>query len=249
MSAGSRLVAKKMRYLPATESTNTFLKSEIAKTPLPEGYCVLTDYQTSGRGQFGNSWQSEDGKNLLFSVLFYPHFISASESYRLTMSVCLAFTDLAAHFQLKTSIKWPNDWYWAEKKLAGTLLESSIRANKLEWCIAGVGLNVEQLNFQVPQASSLRLAGVQESREEVFQLLVGFLERRYLELNRGAMAEQHQEFNRHLLGYGEVRTFKAPEETFKARVLGVDVRGYLELEKENGHRVSYGHKEVFYVFD
>jgi len=249
MSAGSRLVAKKMRYLPATESTNTFLKLEIARARLPEGYCVLTDYQTSGRGQFGNTWQSEPSKNLLFSILFYPHFMMPGQSYRLTMSVCLAFMDLSRVYGLDTAIKWPNDWYYRERKIAGTLLESSVKGAKLEWCIAGIGLNVEQTSFDTLQASSLRLAGVQDAREDVFQMLTSFLDRRYLELKGGAYAQQQQEFNQALLGFEQFRWYQSASELFKARALGVTAEGYLMLEKENGHRVNYGHKEVFYIFD
>ena len=113
-------------YIKQTYSTSTLLR-ELYTEELPHLYTIRTDFQTAGRGQAGNSWESEEGKNLLFSALLRYNNIRATEQWRLSMLVAVALWEVLANYlpQEQLSIKWPNDIYFGDKKLVGILIENS----------------------------------------------------------------------------------------------------------------------------
>ena len=130
-------------YIKTTHSTNTLLKELIAKGQEPK--FIYAGYQTAGRGQTGNSWESEEGKNLLCSILLPPdknlHFLNIAVSVAVYRTIReLGIRELA--------IKWPNDIYWQDKKIAGILVENAIIGNEVKYSIAGIGLNINQTEFR-----------------------------------------------------------------------------------------------------
>lgn len=153
-------------YIEQTNSTNTLLKELIAKGewPTDERY-VYTGYQTAGRGQTGNGWESEPGKNLLCSILLppddEPFFLNVAVSVALHRVVAesIWLTTLETNADKPLSIKWPNDLYYGDKKLAGILIESAISGNKMTHAIAGIGLNIHQTAWQsdAPNPTSLKM--------------------------------------------------------------------------------------------
>jgi BirA family biotin operon repressor/biotin-[acetyl-CoA-carboxylase] ligase len=143
-----------------TESTNTLTKELLAKGEWPEGERFLyTGFQTAGRGQAGNGWESEEGKNLLCSVLignrasdidhpFYLNVLVSVAVHRVIQSeLCQAKPVCTLSGEADLTIKWPNDIYWQDKKVAGILIENAIIGNELKYSIAGIGLNVNQTTF------------------------------------------------------------------------------------------------------
>lgn len=132
-------------YIKQTYSTSTLLREQYSDE-LPHLYTIRTDFQTAGRGQAGNSWESEDGQNLLYSTLLrYPHLL-ATEQWRLSMLVAVTWWEVLAKYlpSEQLTIKWPNDIYFGNSKLAGILIENTLMSNHLAYTIAGVGLNVNQ---------------------------------------------------------------------------------------------------------
>ncbi len=132
-------------YIKQTYSTSTLLREQYSDE-LPHLYTIRTDFQTAGRGQAGNSWESEDGQNLLYSTLLrYPHLL-ATEQWRLSMLVAITWWEVLAKYlpSEQLTIKWPNDIYFGNSKLAGILIENTLMSNHLAYTIAGVGLNVNQ---------------------------------------------------------------------------------------------------------
>ncbi|MEL6355806.1 MAG: biotin--[acetyl-CoA-carboxylase] ligase, partial [Bacteroidota bacterium] len=124
-----------------------------SKPPAP-GTLIRADYQTAGRGQAGNYWHSSLGQNLLFSVVLYPKSFSAGELFRLTQVLCLSVAAvLQKHFENQNDlaqtirIKWPNDVYIGERKVAGILVQNSLQGQQVKWSVAGVGLNVNESDF------------------------------------------------------------------------------------------------------
>ncbi|MCB4809653.1 biotin--[acetyl-CoA-carboxylase] ligase [Tamlana sp. 62-3] len=161
--------------LSAIDSTNSFLRDMIANGVVADYTVVATQNQTKGRGQMGTVWNSEEGKNLMFSVfkdlskheVVYPFYIS--------MAVSLAILKSLKGLNVPNlSIKWPNDILSANNKVCGVLIENVIK-NKLESTIIGVGLNVNQTNFKgLPKASSLKkITGVQYNVDEVLHDIIG----------------------------------------------------------------------------
>lgn len=244
----TELVANEYKILPEVGSTNTALKELSAQQNLPEGFCLLTNHQTSGRGQYGKHWDSAPGENLLMSLFLKPNFLSASESYRLTMSVCLALHDLGVELGLITQIKWPNDWFAGPRKLAGVLAESTLKGSRLETCIVGIGLNVNQRKFPHPGASSLSLE-LNQSMEvlSIFELLAQHLDNRYKQLRYGQGARQLQEFNDLLYGKSEFVPVSYNGERLNLRCIEVNDSGALQVLWENGKKSLLKHQEIRFL--
>ena len=135
-------------YIKQTHSTSTLLREQYTDD-LPHLYTIRTDFQTAGRGQAGNSWESEEGKNLLFSSLLRYEGIYAADQWRLSMLVAVACWEVLAKYLPKDwlTIKWPNDIYVDDRKICGILIENSLRDSHISSSIVGIGLNVNQRNF------------------------------------------------------------------------------------------------------
>lgn len=137
-------------HLDEVDSTNTFLKT--LPRDLQQPYvAVMADYQTAGRGQRGNTWQSARGQNLLCSIRHFPTFIRPDEQFVLSQLIALAISDVVAELIPNAAadlrIKWPNDIYWRDRKLCGILIEYELSASSIEQAIIGFGINVHQTDF------------------------------------------------------------------------------------------------------
>jgi len=244
----TELLTKEYQILEEVDSTNTALKNLASQQNLPEGFCLLTEYQRLGRGQYGKQWESHPGQNLLMSVYLQPDFLPASESYRLTMSVCLALKDLGEQLGLSTQVKWPNDWYFAKQKLAGVLAESSLRGSRMETCIVGIGINVKQKDFPYPNAASLNLALKKELEPmEVFERFRPLLFQRYLDLKKGSGNFQLKEFEAGL--YGRDKYVPVLRNGIKGslRCEQVAADGALKVRWESGELETIRHQEVQFL--
>jgi BirA family biotin operon repressor/biotin-[acetyl-CoA-carboxylase] ligase len=127
-------IGRNLITLKEVDSTNTFLKDALSKsTPLLDGSVIMADRQLAGRGQSGNSWISEAGKNLTFSVLLNPVFLAIERQFDLNMAVSLALNDFFNKYKIQAAtIKWPNDSYINNKKVAGILIENILQGNKIK---------------------------------------------------------------------------------------------------------------------
>ncbi len=143
IESDSLFIGQQRLHIDTLHSTNDHLKTIITRGESAEGLTVTTEYQTSGRGQIGNSWESNEGENLLMSVYLTPKFLSAGHYFYLNMSVCLAVVDALNFLLPGFQIKWPNDILFDGTKVAGILIESTISGAVVQSCIIGVGLNVK----------------------------------------------------------------------------------------------------------
>ena len=135
-------------YIKETDSTNNLIRKMMQDENLPEGFLVYTDFQTAGKGQPGNTWESEAGKNLLFSIVLYPHEIPIHEQFVLSEIASLSIKNILAKYTDGISVKWPNDIYWNDRKIAGILIENSLKKNEINYSIIGIGLNINQTIFR-----------------------------------------------------------------------------------------------------
>ena len=134
--------------LDNVDSTNTYLSGIASNSP--HGTCVLADRQSAGRGQRGNTWESEPGKNLTFSVLLRPDGLHASQQFRISQAVSLAITDTLDGFLpegIEAKVKWPNDIYVGNRKICGILIENTLCGAAIQHSIIGIGLNINQRDF------------------------------------------------------------------------------------------------------
>ncbi len=236
--------------LDETDSTNTYAKKLLESEKPMEGTVVITHHQTKGRGQQGNVWHTEKGKNLTCSYIFYPVFLGADKHFYLNMVVSLAVKEVCEVFlEDEVKVKWPNDVYFGKSKIAGILIENSISGSSVITSIAGIGINVNQENFDesLPNPSSLSLlAGREIPVGEVLQQLSTYLEKYYLQLRKGNFHFLQRAYTEALFRYNQTAYFKRGEQTFKGEVAGIARDGKL-LIHSNGKELRFTMQEIQFV--
>lgn len=236
--------------LPETASTNTYLKQLCRDRILPEGYTVYTDRQTAGRGQRGNSWESEPGMNITMTLLLRPVHIPIREQFRISQVVALGVTDILGRETDGFSIKWPNDIYWHDKKIAGILIENTLSGTEYSEAIVGIGLNVNQRQFvsDAPNPVSLRqITGHDYDLGALLRQLVEAIHIRY-EQSKSPAHTLHAEYMERLYRRDGFYRYSTPGgEIFEARVAAIEPDGFLCLEKRTGEMSRFAFKEVSFL--
>lgn len=239
-------------WLEETTSTNLSVYEMLAVNRLPEGSAVLAKYQTKGRGQFGTQWESEHGKNLLVSYVFYPRFLEPKDLFMLNKTIALGVYDYVKKVvKKKVTLKWPNDIYVGNKKIAGILIENSITFSDINYSIAGVGLNVNQTKFSAfaVKATSFKLITKKKMElEKCFYTLSGCLEKRYRLMNEKKYDAISSDYKKAMYRLGKFFLYRRKHEVFRARILDVMDDGKLVLEHENGRLESFGFKEIAFQY-
>lgn len=243
-------LGKIVHFLPQCHSTNQEAQKLLKNNRIIEGEVVITKDQITGKGQRGNTWESETGKNLTCSLILKPSFISVSDQFVLHMITSLAIYDsLFSILGQKMKIKWPNDIYYEDRKLGGILIENSISADSIENAIIGIGLNVNQIDFSVPNATSIAEVCIQEfDLNEILETILLSLEKRYLQAKQGKVNQLSIEYKLRLYKYQSTHSFKGSGGTFIGRIVDVSKSGQLVIEVDDQLR-SYNFKEVEFLRD
>lgn len=236
--------------LSETASTNTYLK-ELTSDHLPAEFTtVITDFQSNGRGQKGNHWEADRGKNLLMSCLVYPRFLAHERQFLLSeitaLSLCETFSTYAEGF----TIKWPNDIYWKDAKIAGTLIENEWVGQELRLTIIGNGINLnqEQFHSDAPNpVSLLQIIGKETSREEFLHQWMERFMNRYEQLKSHQWERIRNAYHQRLYRREGLFGFRDKEGISRASIHSVGDDGRLHLLDEKGQKRSYWFKEVAYV--
>jgi BirA family biotin operon repressor/biotin-[acetyl-CoA-carboxylase] ligase len=230
--------------LQTVDSTNNYVANQLRSADVAEGTVVMAQLQTEGRGQRGTHWQSESGQNLLMSLVLKPENLEASAQFIISQWVCLGLVRyLRTEFQIPAVIKWPNDILVDGQKLAGVLIENSVRGNRIENSIVGVGLNVNQLEFDESlQATSLRkINGNTQDVRQVLDGLLPYLEQEYRTTDYTAIRTRYLKA---LHGYRKLLEYRDDHGTFQAMIADIGPHGELILELPEGQRKKYRFKEV-----
>ena len=252
-------------YIERTNSTNTLLRELIAKGEWQAGEEYLyTGFQTAGRGQSGNGWESEEGKNLLCSILIDSQKVKDKRPFYLNVAVSVAVHRMVnsqfsiLHSQL--AIKWPNDIYWQDKKIAGILVENALIGSEVRYSIAGIGLNVNQTEWlsNAPNPVSMRqISGEEYDIHELMKALLNEIHT-VLAMKREEIWAYYRTHLYRKDGYWpfverEVSiapTMNANKETegiFLAKIENIRADGEIELRDQEGNLRLYHFKEVRYV--
>lgn len=239
--ADTLFIGKRVIYLPECHSTNTSALQLLQQELLPEGAVIITDNQTAGRGQRGNSWEAASGQNLTFSLILRPRFMSVQDQFLLNISISLAIYDFLTDLQLDgVAIKWPNDLYIHSKKISGILIESSLKNAQLEWSVIGIGINVNQIIFSLPTATSLaQRLGRELARQQVLHKLLKALEVRYLQLRKGEGAALRKTYLERLYWLGEWHLFKVDNEQITGKIVGINAYGQLAVLYQRDEQIRY----------
>lgn len=237
-----------------TASTNTYL-SRLAAT-LPSGTVIYTPSQTAGRGQKGNTWESEDGKNLTFSLLLKCPPVKARDQFYLSEAAALAVVEaLAAEAGEGFAVKWPNDVYWQDKKVCGMLLENSLNGSDIAHCIVGIGINVNQEVFvsDAPNPVSLiNITGREHDLDALLRQVCSRIEQLVDSLGDGnARKDLHQRYMAALYrNDGKLHPWEDAEgHHFMASIASIAPDGTLTLLHEDGSRHDYLFKQVHHVIE
>lgn len=236
-------------HLSETTSTNAALSQMLQQQIIPEFTILTADIQTMGRGHGGSLWESEPGKNLIFSTVWYPLFVKPEDQFRISIASSLAVLDLVASYANGTTIKWPNDVYIGAQKVAGILIEHSFSGSELQHSIIGIGINVLQQKFlsDAPNPISLKQATGQNFTPGILiDRMSSFLQNRYEQMKHDPL-KQKQEYISHLYRYDIWARYESKDGIFRARITDILQYGWLELEFEDGKRISFAHKEVRFL--
>ena len=234
-------------HFDITASTNDDARDEKYR----EGDVVWADFQTAGRGQRGHEWHSRKGENLTFSVVLEPSFVPIAEQFSVSEVVALSLVDMLAEYGIEAKIKWTNDIYVGDKKLVGILIEHSLSSASLRRTVVGIGINVNQTEFDasLPNPVSMaQLFGGELDAEGALRCFMIHLQRNYELLRGGAKSVLHNRYNSLLYRKNEYHTYALPSgEKFRAKILGTAPSGALRLESEEGTTKDYLFKEVEFV--
>lgn len=245
--AKTHFIGKNIRFLPECHSTNDILMHQVKLGDAKDGDVLITDFQTKGRGQRGNSWESNPGENLMFSITLRPDFIKAQDQFLLTVIASLALCDTLEFYNIRPAIKWPNDIYVGSKKIAGILIECLLRGTSIENSVVGIGLNVNQDIFSEAHATSMKMEiSRMMGREETLSRILISLEKYYKQLRTEPITRLMELYYSRLLGLSQERKFQVKEEQIAGVIKGVDSVGRLEVLID-GKVQKFGLKEIKFL--
>lgn len=234
-----------------TTSTNTYLRNYLGQHPdAIEGTTVRANFQTAGRGQRGNSWESETGKNLLFSTVLFPDFLEANQQFYLSQIITLAIQESLSRHTDNISIKWPNDLYWNDLKICGMLIENDISDQHIAQCIMGVGININQEHFRSPAPNPVSLKQITGTNESILSILcdtLNHLQHYYTLLQQGAYETIDRNYHAVMYRRTGIHRFRDSNGIFEASITGVSPQGLLTLQKKDGECRQYAFKEVAFI--
>jgi BirA family biotin operon repressor/biotin-[acetyl-CoA-carboxylase] ligase len=240
-------VSPQFIYLNETVSTNSYLREYLKKEPLPEGSVIVAGYQTGGRGQTGNSWESSPGKNLLFSLVLYPECIVAYQQFVISQITSLAVKETLDAYTNHISIKWPNDIYRQNKKICGILIENDLTGTTIHRSIIGIGINLNQVLFEsnAPNPVSLtQITGKVYDKQDVLNRFLRIFYAYYLLVLQEKFTEIKETYMQTLYRKEGYHSFSDTEGSFSARIYDIETTGHLLLQLENGEMRRYAFKEV-----
>jgi BirA family transcriptional regulator, biotin operon repressor / biotin---[acetyl-CoA-carboxylase] ligase len=239
--------------LNSVDSTNKYAHELISKINPIEGTVIRAEEQYAGRGQFGSEWESKPGENITISIILCPKFLLVKHQFYLNAAIALGVYDFVNELcpSAALSIKWPNDMYIGDKKVAGLLIENILRGIYLDKTIVGIGININQSVFDpnLPNPTSLCLET--QKKFEINDLLLqlyAHLERQYFRLQKGSLTEILQDYHKCLFGTNLNRKYKLSDGSIiEAEIVGVEENGRL-LVKHNQTIRSFDLKEISVLF-
>lgn len=239
-------------HLQSVDSTNSYAIELLRQMKPVEGSVIYTFEQQQGRGQRNNLWESEPNKNVALSMILYPLFLGVEKQFLFTKMISLAVADLMAALLSEKhviKIKWPNDVYINGNKIAGILIENSVRENNIQNSVIGVGININQSEFvSTKKATSLKLLTHKEfDLKNCIEKLCGFAEARYLQLKANKVEKINEDYLKYLYQLNEWFDYKTNDQKFRGKIVGVSETGKLKMQVESGQIKEFDLKEIEFL--
>lgn len=239
-----------LQYFDSLPSTNLQAVREIQDRTARDGKVIWTEEQTQGKGNGTNQWESEKGKNLTFSLLVEPNFLKPAEQFILTQLISISLYETLSHILSpeKLFIKWPNDVYYDNKKIAGVLIQNYVKGQQINFAVIGVGLNVNQKIFlsDAPNPASIihfteKEMSIQPLLDEILKTFAKYYETLNDPQNR---IELHEKYLKHLYLRNQWANFTDESGTFSGKITGINDYGQLHIKDSDGNKRTYGFKEI-----
>ena len=244
------LIGNHLIELDTVDSTNNYAAKLLLQTKLVNGTAIMTHFQTDGRGQRGSSWNSDPGKNLLFSLILNGHFINTENYFLLSKVIAIGINEAIEEISGQVGyVKWPNDIYMNEKKIGGILIENQWKGNLLEVAIVGVGINVNQVDFdELDNATSLALLGSKNyDVKEVMNKVFSKIEIYYNKLKKGDVEQINAIYFNHLLYGGQWKVYDSKNGRIEGKITKVMENGLIELKLKDKNRSTFDFKELSFI--
>ncbi|MCM0041500.1 MAG: biotin--[acetyl-CoA-carboxylase] ligase [Algoriphagus sp.] len=244
--ANTLFLGKDIHFLPDCHSTNDMALHALRQKKAHEGSIFITDHQTRGKGQRGNSWETKPGENLTFSLVLQPKFLDLSEQFLLNIAISNAIRSCLQEYLPELKVKWPNDLVVpGVGKMGGILIENLVGSAGWEYAVVGIGLNINQREFSSTQATSLGLlTGSSFPLGELFKLLITQVEQAYLALKKGKIELLKKEYLHHLYLIDQWAHYRVGDEFQEGKISGISESGNLLLDYPSGKQQSFGIKEI-----
>ncbi|MCX6318402.1 MAG: biotin--[acetyl-CoA-carboxylase] ligase [Bacteroidetes bacterium] len=250
--------------LQSVDSTNNYARKQVYADLAQHGMTVFTHEQTAGKGQRGKVWQSQKDENIALSILINPQPISLANQFQLSACVAVAVHDFFYTYAGDdTKIKWPNDLYWQDRKAGGILIESvigspepvnsearpsqaSLEMTKWKWAIAGIGININQVQFApelINPVSLKQITGKTFSPLTLAHELCRKIEEKYLILTGVGFAPLYEEYLACLYKKGQLVKLRKENRVFNAQIKTVLPDGNLVIEHATEEIIAFGEVE------
>jgi BirA family biotin operon repressor/biotin-[acetyl-CoA-carboxylase] ligase len=236
-----------MRILRFDSCTST---NDILKAEQGDFVVAVADKQTAGRGQRGNTWISDSGKNLLFSILVTPGQLNVGDAFVLSQGIALSICNVLVHYipEGRVSVKWPNDIYVDRRKICGILIENDLQGRRVTRSIIGCGINVNQVSFPdglaAPATSVAMESGEEMSCETVLRDVTDAFARTYADICAGHYEDIRAQYHEHLFFRGVHARYEDKDGEFDGVISHVENDGHLIIKDAEGGLRRYAFKEI-----
>jgi BirA family biotin operon repressor/biotin-[acetyl-CoA-carboxylase] ligase len=240
-------IGQKITRLDRVDSTNNYVANLVREGKIGHGAVILADEQTAGRGQRGAVWDSQPSENMLFSLYVTPANLSVNDQVVLTHFASLSLIEVLRKIGISAEVKWPNDILVDGKKIAGILIENVISSGKIISSIIGIGLNVNQLNFQEIQATSIRFETNKfHSLDSVLFSLLSEMNELWKNIETGNYLFLRNQYLNHFYLLNKQSYFSDKDGEFEGMITGITNEGLLQIDKQSVQH-TYDLKEIRFI--
>ncbi len=243
------LIGEKIIRLKDTDSTNDYALKLLKNDTVENGTIVIAGFQLAGKGHSGSSWESERDKNLLMSIVLFPSFLDVQHYFYISKFISLAILNTLKKYVKTARIKWPNDIFLGNKKVAGILIKNSVLQHNICSSVIGIGLNVNQKNFSngLNATSLFTETRKQINLEEILHAFIDGLNREYELVTGHEFDTMDRRYHENLYRINVPALYRDEKGTFTGIITGVNSYGNLLIDKETGEKCVYGFKEVSFI--
>ena len=236
-----------LKILDSVDSTNNYAMAMVHEGMAKHGMAIIAKEQTAGKGQRGKTWQMQSGQNIAMSLILKTDKLRAEQQFYLSMLIALGTNDFLKKYAAKeTSIKWPNDLYWRDRKAGGILIETVFKGPVWQWAVVGIGINVNQTRFHQSLPNPVSLKQIRDRDYDVIEqaeILYHFIMKRIEAIAVTTADKIAKEYNRHLYKLNEEVKLKKSNAVFKTIIRGVSLQGQLHTQDIMERQFDFGEVE------